>query len=274
MDKRVKGILDSIVEQVSGDVITDFMQKSLFGGDVPMTKWSMLNQFICFISGTQDSRGYRQWQKVGRYVKKGSKAIFILAPLLIKTNRIVAEEVDGEVEVDEKIEEVKKLIGFKLIPVFRYEDTDGKPLEYAEQVKRIDPEELPLYNVAKDLGISINVGLTVCGEYGSFCPSIKEIRLCTDSEQVFLHELSHAIDEHLRNYKITDYGFGEVVAELSACFLASLYGLKADLRFTQNYIKSWSKGKHVALSIGSALERVKAIYSYIEKWELSKVKSA
>jgi len=65
-----------------------------------------------------------------------------------------------------------------------------------------------------------------------------------------------------------------VVAELSACFLASLYGLKDDLRFTQNYIKSWSKGKHVALSIGSALERVKAIYSYIEKWELSKVKSA
>jgi len=50
--------------------------------------------------------------------------------------------------------------------------------------------------------------------------------------------------------------------------------LKADLRFTQNYIKSWSKGKHVALSIGSALERVKAIYSYIEKWELNIVKSA
>ncbi len=272
MDKRVKGILDSIVEQVSGDVITDFMQKSLFGGDAPMTKWSMLNQFICFISGTQDARGYKQWQKVERNVKKESKAIFILAPLLIKTNRIIAEEVEDEGM--DKIEEVKKLIGFKSIPVFRYEDTDGKPLEYAEMVKRIDPEELPLYNVAKDLGISINVGLTVCGEYGSFCPSTKEIRLCTDSEQVFLHELSHAIDEHLRNYKITDYGFGEVVAELSACFLASLYGLKTDLRFTQNYIKTWGKGKHVALSIGSALERVKAIYSYIEKWELKIFKSA
>jgi len=50
----------------------------------------------------------------------------------------------------------------------------------------------------------------VYGEYGSFCPSTNEIRLCTDSEQVFLHEMSHTIDEHLENYKIIDYGFGEL----------------------------------------------------------------
>ncbi len=67
--------------------------------------------------------------------------------------------------------------------------------------------------------------------------------------------------------------WGEVVAELSACFLASLYGLKSEVGYTQEYIKSWSEDKHVAFSIGAALERVKSIYSYIENWELSKTKS-
>ena len=84
---------------------------------------------------------------------------------------------------------------------------------------------------------------------------------------------SHAIDEHLGNYNKNDYELGEVVAELSACFLASLYGLKSEVGYTQEYIKSWSEDKHVAFSIGAALERVKSIYSYIENWELSKTKS-
>jgi len=30
---------------------------------------------------TEDARGFRQWQKVGRRVKKGAKAFYILAPI-------------------------------------------------------------------------------------------------------------------------------------------------------------------------------------------------
>ena len=63
------------------------------------------------------------------------------------------------------------------------------------------------------------------------------------------------------------------MAELSACFLASLYGLKSEVGYTQEYIKSWSKDKHAAFSIGAALERVKSIYAHIENWERSRTKS-
>ena len=248
------------------------MKKSLFGADVPMIKWSMLNQLVCYLAGTQDARGYQQWQKVGRHVEKGKKAIWILAPNMgkIKKTRQEEIEVDGLIETVEREEEVSKLFGFKVVPVFRYEDTDGKPLEYEQRIKRIEPEKLPLYDVAQNLGATVQVGLTSKGEYGSFSPGAKEIRLCSDSEQTFLHEISHAVDQHLGNYK--DYESGEIVAELSACFLASLYGLKSDIGGTQNYIKSWSKGRHVGLVIGNALERVKSIYKFIEKWK--KVKTA
>lgn len=267
MDKRVESILDNIIQKISGDTISSFMKKSLLGADVPMIKWSMLNQLACYIADTQDARGYRQWQKVGRHVKKGMKAIWVLAPNIAKVKKAFKEEieVDGLIETVEREEEVQKLFGFKVVPVFRYEDTDGEPLEYEDKTRKIDPEKLLLYDVAQNLGVTVQVGLTSRGEYGSFSPSSKKIRICTDSEQTFLHEISHAVDKHLGNYK--DYKSGEIVAELSACFLASLFDLKTNIGETQEYIRSWSKGKHVGLTIGNALDRVKAIYRYIEKWK-------
>ena len=142
MDKRVESILDNIVQKISGDTISNFMNKSLFGADVPMIKWSMLNQLACFIAGTQDARGYRQWQRIGRYVIKGKKAIWILAPNMAKIKKTHQEEieVDGLIETVEREEEVQKLFGFKTVPVFRYEDTDGEPLEYEQRIQRIEPE--------------------------------------------------------------------------------------------------------------------------------------
>ena len=264
MDKKVQSLLDNVVRQISGETISTLMQNSLFGADIPMKKWSILNQFMCMLSGTQDARGYRQWQQVGRHVTKGARAIYILAPNMVRKKQKVEKEIviDGILETEETEIEITKIYGFKSIPVFRYEDTDGEPIEYIKQIEKVDPEQLPLYDVAKELGITISVEATSKGEYGSFSPNRKKIRLCTDSEQVFLHELSHAIDDHLDKCK--DYALGEVVAELSACFLASLFDLKANIGGTQKYIKSWSKGKHVALSIGNALERVKRIYKHIE----------
>ncbi len=273
MKKRVKTILDNIIDQITGETIVDFFHKSLFGLDIPMRNWSMLNQFICFLSGTQDARGYQQWKKEGRYVTKGAKSIYILAPCMVTKTKIVEKQVEenGQIQVKEEEEKVERLAYFKSVPVFRFEDTDGKPLDY--EMKNIDLLTHPLFDVLNDLDITINIGPTFNGEYGSFCPSTKEIRLCTDSEQTFLHELSHAIDDHLGNYNKNDYELGEVVAELSACLLASLYGLKSEVGYTQEYIKSWSKDKHVAFSIGAALERVKSIYAHIENWEQSRTKS-
>ena len=256
MNDRAKALLDNIVDQISSDTVSQFMQKSLFGAEVPMTKWSALNRFSCYLSGTDDARGYRQWQKVDRYVKKGSNAIHIFAPLMIQTEDSTEDEVE------------KKLVGFRPVPVFRVEDTDGATLAYQDQIRSIDPGNLPLSELSKALGIEISIGITTNGEYGSFCPSTKKIRICTDSEQTFLHELSHAIDHQLGNNEAA-----EVVAELSACFLSSLYGLTANIGFTHEYIKSWSKGSHVAWAIGNALDRVKAIYCFIENWQLKHLRT-
>ena len=109
---------------------------------------------------------------------------------MVKKTKIVEKQIEknGQIQLIEEEEKVEKLAYFKSVPVFRFEDTDGEPLDY--EMNNIDLLSHPLLDVLNDLDITINVGPTFNGEYGSFCPSTKEIRLCTDSEQTFLHELS------------------------------------------------------------------------------------
>ncbi len=43
-------------------------------------RWSWLNQFLVALHGFSDARTYKGWQEVGRQVKKGEKAFYILEP--------------------------------------------------------------------------------------------------------------------------------------------------------------------------------------------------
>ena len=224
--------------------------------DIPIASWSICNRFICLAQNYFDCRGRRQWQEVGRKVKQGfQKAVFILGPSLVK----IRDKETGEEE--------EKLIGWRRIMVFPYESTEGDELPYMQEMKNsIEISELPLIDVAKRLGIEIK--LRPSGSYyGYYSPKDKEIALCTDDEQTFLHEISHAVDNQLGNYKEADYDGGEIVAELSACFLASLLNRRADLHFTKEYLRRYSgEGKtttQFAAALFKYIDRVKAIYEFI-----------
>jgi len=55
--------------------------------EVPCRKWSWHNQLLVALSGTADARGIKQWNKVGRKAKKGSNAVWILAPRIKKVTK-------------------------------------------------------------------------------------------------------------------------------------------------------------------------------------------
>jgi antirestriction protein ArdC len=177
---------------------------------------------------------------------------------------------------DDEDETAKEVIRFKEMPVFRVEDTEGAPLDYEERVITFDVESLPFIEVAKSLGVTVEAGLTLDGSAGWYKNSKKFILMGTANPVVFLHELSHAVDFALPNRKEHDYAYGEVVAELSAAFLASLYGIKYDIAQTKSYIESWSGKGHVAFKVVDALARVEEIYHFIEnsKNETRKIKPA
>lgn len=49
--------------------------------DLPFRKRSWSNQLLTAIAGHSDARGFRQWQDVGRAVRKGEHAFHILVPV-------------------------------------------------------------------------------------------------------------------------------------------------------------------------------------------------
>jgi antirestriction protein ArdC len=292
MTEKTKAILDGLVEKITSDTASEFVREriELFsdGSNIPCHRWSMMNQFSVFLSGTHDARGIKQWNSAGRKVKKGAKALYIFVPMIYpkkeksesddETNPKQSEDVtetddDDKTENAAEKEPVRPRISYKEMPVFRVEDTEGKPLDYEERIKALDVESLPLIEVAKSLGVKVEAGLTDGGAAGWFQKSTKKIRLGSANPIVFLHELSHAIDDALPD-KSSSYAFNEVVAELSAAFLASLYGVKFDIALTQGYIKYWQGKGHVAFMVMDALQRVEQIYKFIESKKSRRIKSA
>ncbi|MFH1931923.1 MAG: antirestriction protein [Pseudomonadota bacterium] len=210
MRDKVKQVLGTILEKFKSGDIPEAVAYSMFPiANIPSSKWSILNRTLMFLSGTQDGRGYRQWNEANRYVKKGSKAFYILVPYIKKS------------EDQETGEEKQALIGFLARAVFRYQDTDGDPLDY----EQIELPDLPLIERAEEWGIYVKA---IPGNFscqGFYSPVRKEIGLATSEEVVFFHELSHCAHEKVNgNLKRGQNPIQEIVAELSAEALCRIVG--------------------------------------------------
>lgn len=185
---------------------------------VPSNSWSLANKIIMAIHGTSDARGYKQWNEVNRFVKKGSKSLYILAPWISKRESVRREEKE-DTENPVHISQVLK--GFLAIPVFRVEDTEGEDLDY----QKLELPNLPLLDVAKSWGIDVAPVAYQGGWYGYYRPDKDEIRLATSSEKTFFHELSHAAHKKVMGELRPGQDWKqEVVAELSAQTLCHIFG--------------------------------------------------
>jgi len=214
--------------------------------NVPSSKWSLRNKLIMFFNGTGDARGFRQWGEMRRQVKKGSKAFYILAPMIKKFQ---------EVDENGKAKEVDKLVGFRGTAVFRVEDTEGDPLDY-EKI------ELPVFTfqeVAENWGIKIkSVGGGV-GYFGAYSPNTKEILMASPDEQVFTHELAHSGHDRAGLLKKRNSQQREIVAEFVSCVLAYMMGKKAQIGNTYEYLKHYAgeeKVERAVLNLIGDIEKV------------------
>ena len=275
--KETKTNMETMIDQLlNSDNISGFLEKKLFKfpDTVPCTKWSMLNQFRMFMLNSMDCRGFKQWQEIGRHVKAGSKSAKILVPIFKEFPKTddSGKSVNGP---DGKPVKNRYIAYFKEIPVFKAEDTDGEPLDYQEDldnVRKMDPSVLPLADIAESLNIPVKYDLS-SSEFGSYSYRLnlldgaekKEIRLCTDAEQTFYHELSHAIDHILigDSFPNSDRPLKEITAEFTACYLASVYGTQANMVYTRHYVRLWSGKKPPVDSLLKCLNRAVNIVMFI-----------
>lgn len=240
MNDRVKQTLNIILEKFKSGDIPEAVAYTMFPiPDIPSTKWSMLNRTLMFLNGTLDARGIRQWNAVKRYVKKGSKALYILVPYLKK------QEEHGQYEY--------VLAGFMLKPVFALEQTHGETLEY----ENLDVPDLPLMDRARDWNISVKAIPGDYGFYGYYSSEKQEIAVATNHECVFFHELAHCAHHIVKGkLKPGQDPLQEIVAELSAQALARIVGRSIEdtignsFRYIERYSSQLKIDVHISMNPG------------------------
>jgi hypothetical protein len=155
--------------------------------------------------------GFNAWRKLNRFVRKGEKAIWILAPMVYKN----ADADDGQ---DDRV-----IRGFKFVPVFDVAQTDGDELPTV--CNRLDGDD-PAGHYATLLQVASSIGFTVedhefdGSTNGDCCHSEHRIRVesrNTPAQRVktLAHEIAHALlhekfDSRALGLDSSDYSFGYV----------------------------------------------------------------
>lgn len=202
--------------------------------NAPANRWSLSNKVLAFIQAEElDCRGFRQWQQVGRNIKKGSKAVYIVRPHTIKKSE------DGD-QKDEVI-----CVGFSHIPVFAASCTEGD-----DSLPGYKPVELPpLAEVASKFGIQVEYIPIASDRLGDCRPDGSKIRLGSQDPKIFFHELAHAIhariDGELKGGQHTNQ---ETVAEFTTAVLMDFYGLGDHSGNAWKYISHYSKDPLIAVT--------------------------
>jgi hypothetical protein len=198
---------------------------------------------------------FRGWQRAGRVVRRGEKALWILAPVIVK--RANRKEDDESSSV---------LVGFRPMAVFSGQQTDrlpgpnGRPLPEPPKITRdvTTPDGFTLAvndlrDLALGLGSDVVTGITVRPRqpgdhpeaHGWYVPSSKEIVVISGetstAQQVktLCHELAHAILH--RSRERTEREVEEVEAESTAFVVMHALNVACD-GYSFPYIAHWAGG--------------------------------
>ena len=241
----VQGTLDRILKSFeNGDIPAQMAQTFVQGAaDKHCANYSFMNRLIVMLHGYSDARGYGQWKKVGRNVKKGEKGFAILAPIMAKRNEQVINPATSVVEQ----KEVSFCIGFKAVKVFGLEQTEGKEIKNSENVQEF-LNTLPLLSVAKKWGIEVQAyNGSDAGAYGFYTLNGSSIGLGTQNLSTWAHELAHAADDKLGTLKGDKRWLAEVSAELAGAVLLEAIGKpeESDRGGCWDYIKRYAESANV-----------------------------
>ncbi len=206
--------------------------------------YSWSNQLLVALAGFADAMGYGSdkhksgWTSVGRQVRKGERATYILAPCTSKVD-------------DPKAEGGKRTIvrGFRATAVFGIEQTDVvNAVKWAEHNKSNEQSErflseLPLREVADSWGLSVQAYSGKKARALGWYRHGSSIAVGVENLATWAHELVHASD--YKRGQLVEHGQhwrSETLAELGGAILMMAMGYKteADLGGAWNYIKKYA----------------------------------
>jgi len=243
--RRIKNLLEEVKEltpekfQETLDSLAKFHQYSLY------------NQIILCFAGCSQVAGYKKWKTLGRTVKKGGKAVWILAPWLKK----VEVEKDGEEKKERKI-----LHGFFSVPVFDIGQTEGEPIKRGLTTgSDIDFEELR--KATEKAGWTVVFKPLEVAKGGYVTSENGEITLNSNLDKTenigtLVHEWVHKELKHSDNG--TPYKVREQQAETATYLVCKVLGIERKSVF---YLKSWGLSENILNDFGKVDKVAKKIIS-------------
>lgn len=257
-DQRLQEALELLETGVDEIVTSEGFQQYL---DVMSRfhRYSYGNVMLIMAQNAEATRvaGYRQWQQLGRQVKRGERGLKILVP----HKQRIADEQDGD---DEEGERRTIIRGFGVGTVFDVSQTDGEPLPEPPMVQEIwessDAAEALTTQLLQFLEAP---GVEVVREdtrpaLGYYSPSLKQIALDHSLEGVqvaktLCHETAHFVADHLPGG--VSRQDAETVAESSAYVVLKRYGVDtSDYSFP--YVARWAQDRGVLTKNLAAIQRV------------------
>lgn len=239
---------------------------------VTKKKYQGLNQFYLMMIAMQ--RGYTdpRWltmtqiiDKNGYYHKNqkwhlqaGSKAVYVeyWYPYDLEKKKMLTWEQWNKLPDEEREDDEKYIIRYRLIPVFHASMVDGIP----EWISPAPRAEQPIDQLVTKLSIGMNVPILFDGGDRAFyrpsedkihLPSPSAFNSAYDLNGTALHELTHAtghesrLNRNIRNiFGSEEYAYEELVAEIGSAFMA--YGLDSkqnvfEMENHKAYVRSWIK---------------------------------
>ena len=199
--------------------------------------------------------GFNTWRKLHRFVRKGEKAIWILAPMIYKDADVTSGEDDRFIR------------GFKFVPVFDVAQTDGDELpSICNPLEGDDP--LGLYDqlqaVARSIGFTVEDYDFTGSTNGDCSHSDHRIRVkATNSPAQRVKTLAHEIAHAVLHEEFADRALAELEAESVAFAVCRAHALDTS-GYSFGYVALWAGGgEHALAGIKTSCERIQRCASTI-----------
>lgn len=216
--------------------------------------------------GASRVAGYHKWQVMGRQVKKGEKAIVILAPLIKKAEISAADGSSAAGTMEQETE--TKLVGFRTVSVFDISQTEGEPLpEVVTRLTGQAPEGVinRLETAIRDKGIVLRYepipgstnGYYVHGTKGGAGEIVVDADLApAQRAKTLAHELAHSILHAEATTADTDRPVAEIEAESTAYIVMQELGIDSG-SYSFGYVASWGGGDHARDATLASITRIR-----------------
>ena len=178
-------------------------------------QYSPCNVWLILMSQPNASyvAGFKKWQSMGQFVRKGEHGVPILAPIISKVT-------------NDKGDEEQRLVGFKVVYVFDVCQTDGNPLPEPPDWKSLEKNaelQEKLMDFAQSKGIKVQIK-SIGRDIQGVSMGGKVILDPGAGTKTLIHEIAHEFLHHVKGV-LTSATTRELEAEIVAYVVAKHFGI-------------------------------------------------